>query len=192
MITKHVLRAVPATAILLGLGLFNSPMPVSAADSQQTMGYSQSENSVTADLKELRSLMAKLNYDADKLESLHLSPLHKETHASYLTQVKERVNRVGEQLEALQATRSIAAPWQLAAIDDVFPIAVQLASSTSSALTHIRDNGQQLRHPSYLADLRTITNLSDEMHGVMDNHLKIMETQDKLQMLQDQLDGRDS
>jgi hypothetical protein len=192
MITKHVLRAVPATAVLLGLGLFTSPLPVSAADSRQTIEYSQQENSVTADLKELRSLMAKLNYDADKLASLHLSPLHKETHASYLTQVKERVNMVGEQLEALQAARSIAAPWQLAAIDDVFPLAVRVAGSTSAALTHLNENGQRLRDPSYLADLRTISGLSGEMHGVMDNHLKIMDTQDKLQMLQDQLNGRDS
>jgi hypothetical protein len=178
MTFKSALRTIPVTAVLLGAALFSSPRSVSAA---------AAETAVTGELKELRSLMGQLNNDADQLTSLGLSGLHWETHASRLNQIKDHVNRIGDRLEALQAMRSVAAPWQQEAIDNVVPVTVEVADRTTAAIGHLNENRQYLWAPQYVDHLRSISALSDRMHGLVDNHLKIIEARDKIQALEEQL-----
>lgn len=187
MIYKSVLRTIPAAALLLGAGLFTSPQTVLAHASQEQVSYFEEENAVTAELQQLRSLMSQLNYDADQLRSVQHSSRHWETHASRLSQVKERVNLVGAQFKTLQSMRSIAAAWQQDAIDRTLPIAVQVAASTTAALNHLNENQSRLHDPEYVGHLRNIGALSEDMHDILDTHLKIIEARDLMQTLENKL-----
>ena len=100
------------------------------------------------------------------------------------------MNRIGARLETLRAMRPIAVPWQQKAVDTVMPVAVQVAGQTTSAINHLNENRQYLWAPQYVDSLRTISALSDQMHELVDNHLKIVEARDKLQILEENLAER--
>ena len=186
MILKSVLRAVPIAA-LLGGTLFGSPPSAIDTAAREVSVDSHSEKAVAAELNELRSLMRQLNYDADQLNSLSRPGLHWQTHAFRLDQVKTHINRIGDQIEALRGMRSLAAPWQRDAIDDVIPIALDAADRTNAAIAHLNENRQQLWAPQYLDHLRTIAARSDQMQELLDTHLQIIEARNKIEMLQDKL-----
>ncbi len=188
---KSALRRMPAVALVTAT-LFSSPLSVSAAPREELSVQFHAEDAVNAELKELRGLTGQLNNDADQLNSLVLSGLHWETHALRLNQVRDQVNRIGDRLEALQAMRSCAEPWQREAIDSIVPIAVEVADRTTAAITHLNENRQYLWAPEYVDHLRAIADCVDEMHGLLDNHLKIAEARDKIQTLQDRLAERSS
>jgi hypothetical protein len=185
---KSTLRTIPA-AILLGAALFSSPRFMMAAPSAE---HFHAESAVNTELKDLRSLTGELNHDADQLNSLVLSGLHWETHAFHLNRVRDQVNRIGDRLVTLRAMRPIAAPWQQDAIDSIVPVAVEIADRTTAAITHLNENHQYLWAPQYIDHLRTIAARSDEMHGLLDNHVKIIEARDKIRTLQDKLAERGS
>lgn len=184
MIFKSVLRTIPATAALFGATLFSAPSSVIAATSQELSSNFDAENAVTVELQELRSLMGQLNNDADQLNSPGLSGLSWETHASHLNQIRDHINRIGDQLETLRSMRYIAAPWQQKALDSIVPLAVQIAGRTTAAIRHLNENRTYLWAPQYVDDLRAISALSEHMHGLVDYHLKIIEARDKLQVLE--------
>jgi|SRR5664279_3694361 hypothetical protein len=184
MISKSALRTIPVTAALLGAAMFSLPASVIAAASQEVSANFMAENAITAELKELRGLMSQLDTDADQLHSLTNSRLHWQTHASRLTTVKDHVNRIGDQLEVLQTMRLSAAPWQQEAIDSLVPAASQVAGHTTSAIDHLNESSQRLWAPDYIDHLRAIAALSDHMHGLVDNHLKIIDAQSKIQSLE--------
>jgi hypothetical protein len=183
---KSTLRTIPA-ATLLGVALFSSPRSMMAAPSQE---HFHTESAVNIDLKDLRSLAGQLNRDADQLNSLMISGLHWETHAFHLNRVRDQVNLIGDRLAALREMRSLAAPWQQDAIDSIVPVAVEIADRTTAAITHLNENHQYLWAPQYIDHLRTIMARSDEMHGLLDNHVKIIEARDKIRTLQDKLAER--
>jgi hypothetical protein len=113
-----------------------------------------------------------------------------ETHASHLTQVKELVNRIGDQFRTLESLRAMAAPWQQEAIDRSLPMAAQVAASTSAAINHLNDNHRNLQDPQYIGHLQNVSELSHDMHGVVDTHLKISEARDKIGVLTEKLADR--
>ena len=191
MIFKFALTMIPA-AVVLGAAAFSSPQRAIAAPRQGISIGFKAEDAVTAELKELRTLMGRLNNDADQLNTLVVSQLHWQTHASQLNQVKDRVNRIGDRLETLRGMRSVAASWQQEAVDDIMPVALEVAERTSAAITHLNQNHQYLWAPQYLDYLRTIADRADQMQGLLDNHLKIIEARDKIQTLQEKLAERAS
>lgn len=186
MIFKFTLRTIPAAAVL-GVAVFSSPQRAIAAPPQEISVNFNAQDAVTAELKELRSLTSRLNNDAGQLNTLVLAHLHWETHASQLNQIKDHVNRIGDRLEMLRGMRPFAAPWQQEAVDDIMPVALELAERTSAAITHLNQNHQYLWAPQYVDHLRTIADRSDQMQGLLDNHLKLIEARDKIQTLQEKL-----
>jgi hypothetical protein len=190
MLFKSALRTIAVTAALLGAALISAPQSVIAATSQELSINVDGEKAVTAELKELRSLMGQLNNDADRLTSLGFSRLHWQTHADRLNKIKNHVNRIGDRLETLQGMRYTAAPWQQEAINSVVPVAVDVAERTTAAISHLNENRTYLWAPEYVDHLRTISALSDNMQGLLDNHLKIIEARDKLDLLEEKLAER--
>ncbi len=184
MIFKRVLRNVPATA-LFGAVLLSSPMAAIANPAASI--HVEAENAVTAELNYLRTAIRELNYDADQLNPLIQPRLHWSTHASHLNRIRDDVNRIGDRIEALRDMRSFAAPWQQDAVDDIVPIAIEVADRTSKAISHLNENHQYLWAPQYTDHLRTIAAQSDQMENRLGTHMEIMEARDKIETLQEKL-----
>jgi len=187
---KSVFRSIPMAAVLFGALMFSSPRTVLATSSQDQLNRFDTEKAVTAELKQLRSLMNQLSYDADQLRTLEFSRVHWETHALQLNTVKDDVNRVGERLDSLQNTRSFAAPWQQESIDAIVPVALRVADRTTAAIEHLNSNRQYLWAPHYIDHLHTISTLSNHGRGLVDTHLDIVEAREKLLNIQGELAER--
>lgn len=181
---KSMFRTVPMAAVLLAGAMFSSPRAVLAAPSEEQVSRFDMEKAVTAELKQLRSLMNQLSHDADELNPLVHSGHHWQSHAVHLDAIKEDINRVGEQLEWLQTVQYAAAPWQQQVIDAVVPVAVQIADRTTAAIQHLNADRQYLWAPHYVDHLHKIPALSNQMRGVIDNHLKIVDAQERLAKIQ--------
>jgi hypothetical protein len=190
MTFKSGLTTIPVTVALLGAALFSSPPRLVAAMSEELSPNPLAENAVTEQLRELRILTGELNNDADRLNALVFSRLHWQTHADNLRDVKDHVNRIGAELGTLQDMRDTAAPWQQEAIDRIIPVAIQVADRTTSAIDHLRENRLRLWAPEYIDHLRSISSLSDKMHGLLDNHLKMIDVRDNLQRIENKLTER--
>ncbi|HEY3937813.1 MAG TPA: hypothetical protein VGL97_10300 [Bryobacteraceae bacterium] len=172
------LRHLPIAA-LVAAGLFASPPAASAATDE-----------VTQQLKETRRLIGKLNIDADRLVSFtHGSRLGWQTHAFQLNQIRDHINAIGEDLAWLQVMRPVSAPWQQAAIDRVVPVAADLADRTTAAIGHLNENQSLLFAPEYVDHLQTIAGLADHMDGTLGDYLKMAQTRDNLQALEERLEG---
>src|ERR1700742_4372571 len=136
MYLKSILRTAALTTTLAGAIMFVAPQTVVADSPQRLVSAVQTDSSVTAQLRELRSLMNQLNNDADQLQAVAASRLHWETHAYHLNQVKDHVNRIGDKLAMIQKAELSPTPQQREAIDSVVPIAVEVAQRTSAAIDH--------------------------------------------------------
>ena len=136
-------------------------------------------------LKEIQSTATVLTRDADLLHSYTRGSLSWETHVNQVNLVRDHINAMGKHLDRLQAIRHLATPAQQKAIQSVVPAALILASHTESAIEHLNDRDKPLWDQEYKNHLRGIWGRSGQVKEVVDLHLDIANTQDKLERLQE-------
>ncbi len=137
-------------------------------------------------LKEVQSTATVLTRDADLLHSYTRGSLSWESHVNQVNLVKSHINTMGKHLDRLQAIRHLATPQQQQAIQSVVPAALILATHTESAIEHLNDRDKPLWDQEYKNHVRGISSRSGQVKQVVDLHLDIADTQDKLERLQEQ------
>ena len=142
---------------------------------------------VSSLLKEIRSSAHQLSRDADTLESYSRTRVGWESHAGQLTLAKEHVNAIGKRITRLLEIKHVVAPWQQQTIDSILPIAVNLAARTQAAIEHLNENQNYLWADVYVDHLAAIFHHADQMRELVDLHLELAGTQDKLEQLQKKL-----
>jgi SMC interacting uncharacterized protein involved in chromosome segregation len=139
-------------------------------------------------LKEIKSLSGKLNTDADTLESYKWqTQLSWQTHADQLNKAREQINAIGQRLHRLQAIKSDVATWQRQAIEQIVPVAANVAAHTESAIQHLNENRTYLFAPTYSDHLTSIADGSRELKESADLFLEFGDTSDKLDRLQERI-----
>lgn len=139
-------------------------------------------------LKEIKSISSKLKTDASTLESYKWQTLLSwQTHANQLTKTREHVNAIGQRLDRLQAIKSENAPWQQRAIEEIVPVAANVAAHTESAIQHLNENRRYLYAPVYADHLTSISDRSTELKDSVDAFLEFGDTSDKLDRMQQKL-----
>lgn len=169
---------------------------VSAAPIERASNSKSSENRVWSFgaeannfLKEVKSLSRKLKTDASTLESYKWqTQLHWQTHAHQLNLTREHINKIGEHLDRLQAIKSEVAPWQQRAIEQIVPVAANVAAHTEAAIQHLTENRTYLFAPVYADHLTSIAEMSEELKECTDLFLEFGDTSDKLDRTQKKLD----
>jgi chromosome segregation ATPase len=140
-------------------------------------------------LKEIKSLSGILKNDASTLESYKRQPqLHWQTHAYQLNLAREHINKIGERLDRLQAIKSEVARWQQQAIEQIVPVAADLAAHTEAAIQHLNENRTYLFAPVYAEHLTSIADGSAELKESANLFLEFGDTSDKLDRMQQKLD----
>ena len=137
-------------------------------------------------LKEVQSTATVLTRDADLLHSYTRGTLSWESHVNQVNLVKSHINTMGKHLDRLQAIRHLATPQQQQAIQSVVPAALILATHTESAIEHLNDRDKPLWDQEYKNHVRGIAGRSGQVKQVVDLHLDIADTQDRLERLQEQ------
>jgi chromosome segregation ATPase len=140
-------------------------------------------------LKEIKFLSGKLKNDASTLESYKRQPqLHRQTHAHQLNLAREHINKIGEQLDRLQAIQSEVAPWQQRAIEQIVPVAANVAAHTEAAIQDLNENRTYLFASVYADHLTSIADRSAELKESTDLLLELGNTLDQLDRLEQRLD----
>ena len=89
--------------------------------------YAQSASdnpSVTGQLNDAKTIVAKITKDAAQMESYtRRSRLNWETHAETLEKIKRDVNELQQNMRGLQSHQTVASPWQRDAIDRITGLA---------------------------------------------------------------------
>lgn len=177
---------------LLALGLATvapAAVTVKAPVAAQSLNPSF-ENEASRLLKQVKVLSGQLKATGDRLEALAAANKldRQHTHASELTEAREQINAIGKRLNRLQAIRSATASWQQNAIDEIVPVAANVAAHTQSALEHLNENRGFLYAPAYADYLAGIAQHSSELKSTVDAYLEFANTSDQHQKLQQKLD----
>jgi hypothetical protein len=136
-------------------------------------------------LKDVQSTATVLTRDADLLHSYTRGDISWESHVNQVSMVKDHINTMGKHLHRLQAIRHLATPEQQQAINSIMPAALILATHTESAIEHLNDRDKPLWDQEYRNHLRGISGRSVQVKQVVDLHLEMADTQEKLDSLRE-------
>lgn len=141
-------------------------------------------------LQQIKFLSGQLKADAGVLESYKRQPtMSWQGHAAQLNKIRQHVNQVGDRLERLQAIQAGVAPWQQRAIGEIVPVAAALATHTQSAIEHLNDNRKLLYAGVYADHVMSMSERSGELKASVDTFVDFGNTSDKLERLQEKMDG---
>jgi hypothetical protein len=143
-------------------------------------------------LKEVQYRVSQLTTEAASLDSNMSRGISRESHGHRLSLLKDHINTIGQRLAMLHAIRDEAAPWQRQAIDSILPVALNVATHTEAAILHFNESGKPLWHPDYTGHVRAISDHSDEVKDIVDLHLAMAATADKLERLRERANNIDN
>ena len=107
----------------------------------QGTSYSQatSDNaSVTPQLNDAKTIVAKIKNDAVKMESYARGTgVSWQSHSAVLQKIKADVNTLQENMRGLQSHRTVASPWQQEAIDRITGFANDLATNMNATIDRL-------------------------------------------------------
>ncbi|MGH9645062.1 MAG: hypothetical protein ACRD3Q_21875 [Terriglobales bacterium] len=148
----------------------------------------QENPEVTRLLADAREKAAVLSRDADEMESLTRSEASWESHAAMLETMKEDVNDLAKTTEKLNAMRGSASPWQQQAIDRMMPLLRELASNTTAAINHLKEQKERPTSPSYAEYLRQNSETARELSDMVASFVRYGETRAELEKLEQKLE----
>jgi signal transduction histidine kinase len=137
------------------------------------------DNEASDLLKQIQTQAVQLSNDSATLASFSRSSLSRQSHAAYLNMVKQHINQTGRDLGRLEEIKSYAAPWQQQAINQLVPLAQQVASNTEAAINYLNENPNSLFAPTYAQTLEAIAGSASEMKDRVNDFLDIAATNQK-------------
>jgi hypothetical protein len=136
-------------------------------------------------LAEAKTQAYAISVDASQLESYTREPtLSWETHANEISLMKDDINRTAKTIEKLNASRSEAAPWQVAAIDRIIPFMQEIAGNTTSAIEYINKYQSRLTMKEYTDYLESNSDLSSHLAGLIAHYVDYGNTKNRYANLQ--------
>lgn len=144
---------------------------------------------VTSLLKQAQDHAVRLNNDAELMESFSRNPgMSWQSHAAQVNMIKTHINNLGKVLQQLSDQRESASPWQQKAIDNITPLAGELASDVETTINHINDNQERLFTPQYRDYLKANSELTASLSGLIKDYVSYGKSKAKYEGLGSQLE----
>src|SRR5580658_10188889 len=106
--------------------------------------------SVTAQLTDAKTIVAKIKKDAIQMQSYtQTTGLSWQTHSTALQKIKDDVNTLQQNMRGLQSHRTVASPWQQEAIDRVTGFANDLATNMNATIDRLNKSKSRPTAPPY-------------------------------------------
>lgn len=182
MITNMTGKASLAAALLLAAGgsLFAAPVNTSVNPAAATVitiitvtpEYPAADEASRL-LKQIQKNAVELSQNGATLTTFTRSGISSRTHGIYLNAVKNQINETGKDLARLEQIKADTAPWQQEAINQLTPIAREVASNTEAAINQLNDNSRRLFAPAYTESLQAIADNSSELKNRVNDFLSI-------------------
>lgn len=144
-------------------------------------------------LRDLREINSRLDRNGQTLDTFARSSHHSwQSHATYLSMMKEDINKSGQIIREMQEIQYGALPWQQEAISRVHPIGLELAQHTEAAISHLNENQRRLFVPEYTERLTAISDSAEKLRSTVNQFLDYGDAQAKAQTLAQTLELADS
>jgi chromosome segregation ATPase len=158
-----------------------------------TTSYAQatSDNaSVTAQLNDAKTIVAKIKKDAVQMESYAQNTgLSWQTHSSALEKIKNDVNGLQENMRGLQSHRTVASPWQQEAIDRITGLANDLATNMNATIARLNKSKSRPTAPPYPEYLKINNRIAGDLADEIAATIDYGQNKAKLDSLGQQLDS---
>ena len=189
----RIAGAATMATLFLASAISAAPPANPITSSASTGVDAQADSRSTELLKDLQIVSSELHRNAETLGTFATRPqMSWQSHAVYLTDVRDQINEAGQVLKELQDIRHSVEPWQQRAIDRIHPVAMQLADHTEAAIQHLNEYQGRRFVPEYTERLTSIADHALDMKTTVDNFVNYGETQKKLEGLEDKLESASS
>lgn len=179
MSKNHRIGSTIALALLIAGAVVMSPVKAAdVPDSEQ----------VSKLLSEAKNMAFQLKDDAETMESYTRSGAKWESHAAAISQVKEHVNSLGQQVGKLKEAKNTASPWQKMAIDRINPFLDELAGYTEAAIEHLNKRPNLLMTPEYKDYLEANADYAGDLAAMIGDFTDYGRTKQRLERLTDKLE----
>ncbi len=133
-----------------------------------------------ATLEEVEARSASISEDAFALsEMAKEGGMDLEAHSEGLNRIRENVNRVGRDLQSLEADRGSLSAWEIRTLDQVAPLLHEVADNTGKAIKTFTPEVAGPSARSYVQDTSKIAKYAEEAKILLLNHMKLEKTQEK-------------
>jgi hypothetical protein len=163
--TMQKLRYALGLALLMAASLYLLPA-LQAADNPVPDSPEVSDL-----LAQAKSDAVQLRDDADVMRQYGMSQLSWESHAGRITMIKEHINDLGKVLRQMDERREWASSWQQKAIDQVTPLASEMASSIEATIDHLNKNKHRVRMPQLKEYLSANYELSSSLSKLIGDYV---------------------
>ena len=105
------------------------------------------------------------------------SQLSRDSHSWRLMAIKDDINKMGREIESLEAEHDSLPKWEQQASDKALPLLKDAAASTQSAIEFMTENPEQVWTLSYRGYADTIFRDSDQIAKTLRDYLKYAKAQ---------------
>ncbi len=146
--------------------------------------------SVTAQLNDAKTIVAKIKKDAVQMESYAQNTgLSWQTHSTALEKIKADVNTLQQNMRGLQSHRTVASPWQQEAIDRITGLANDLATNMNASIARLNKSKSRPTAPPYPEYLKANTRIANDLADEIADTIDYGQNKAKLDSLGQQLDS---
>ncbi|MFY9802887.1 MAG: hypothetical protein WA211_01925 [Candidatus Acidiferrales bacterium] len=146
--------------------------------------------SVTGQLNDAKTIVAKIKKDAVQMESYgQTAGLSWQTHAAALEKIKADVNVLQQNTRGLQSHRTVASAWQQEAIDRITGLANDLATNMNAAIDRLNKSKSRPTAPPYPEYLKANTRIASDLADEIDATIDYGQNKAKLDRLAQQMDS---
>jgi len=111
----------------------------------------------------------------------------REMHGSMLMAIKEDVNKVGRDLQSLEAARNSLSAWEIAALDQITPLMRNVADDTEKAARAFTPEVAGPLVRAYADATAGIAKYAEEITILLRNRLNLEKTREKEQRIEHRL-----
>jgi len=116
---------------------------------------------------------------AFRLSEMAKSERDPESHFEGLTVIREDINRIGSELQSLDAIRDSLSPWEAKALDQTLPLMHDAADNAEQAIQTFNSGRQHLWATAYVGDTAQISKDADKVSSILRGYLKLAKTRDQ-------------
>lgn len=137
---------------------------------------------------EIEAVSATISDDAFSLSEMATDGgMDRGPHSEGLNRVKENVNKVGRDIQSLEAERDSLPAWEITALDQIVPLMHEVAENTQEAIKTFVPEIAGPAARSYAGETGRIAKYADEVTILLRNRLKLEKTREKELQLEHRL-----
>ncbi len=141
-----------------------------------------------ATLEQIDVASATIAEIAFKLNDLAKSVPDPKAQIAGLDELKTDINKVGSELQSLEAERDSLSEWESKALDQTLPLMQDVAAHAEKAFQTYNANQARLFATSYLDDTDRISKDADQVSTLLRDYLKLAKTREKESRIEQSLE----